>query len=91
MQTSERKGRLALVMPRLSRYGGAESFAWRLGEALARRGHAVDFICARCEAEPPEGVTPVVVGRFGGLRVIKILWFALMAERARRTGGYDLV
>jgi UDP-glucose:(heptosyl)LPS alpha-1,3-glucosyltransferase len=91
MQTSDKKGRLALVMPRLSRYGGAESFAWRLGEALARRGHAVDFICARCETEPPEGVTPVVVGRFGGLRVIKILWFALMAERARRRGGYDLV
>ncbi|WP_285905453.1 glycosyltransferase family 4 protein [Pseudodesulfovibrio pelocollis] len=91
MSNPETKGRIALVMPRLSRYGGAESFAWRLAEALARRGHAVDFICARCETEPPEGVRPVVVGRFGGLRAIKILWFALMAERACRRGGYDLV
>jgi UDP-glucose:(heptosyl)LPS alpha-1,3-glucosyltransferase len=91
MSISDTKGRLAVVMPRLSRYGGAESFAWRLSEALAARGHDVEFICARCETEPPEGVTPVVVGRFGGLRAVKIVWFALMAERARRRGGYDLV
>jgi UDP-glucose:(heptosyl)LPS alpha-1,3-glucosyltransferase len=91
MSKTEKFGRLAVVMPRLSRYGGAESFAWRLSEVLARRGHEVDFICARCETEPPEGVAPVVVGRFGGLRVIKIVWFALMAERARRRGKYDLV
>jgi len=91
MSNADRKGRIALVMPRLSRYGGAESFAWRLAEALARRGHGVDFICARCETGPPEGVTPVVVRRFGGLRAVKILWFALMAGRARRRGGYDLV
>ncbi|MUM76890.1 glycosyltransferase [Pseudodesulfovibrio sp. F-1] len=91
MPNAERKGRIALVMPRLSRYGGAESFAWRLAEVLARRGHEVDFICARCETEPPPGVTPVVVGRFGGVRAVKVLWFALMAGRARRRGGYDLV
>ncbi|QGY41674.1 glycosyltransferase [Pseudodesulfovibrio cashew] len=85
------KARIALTMPRLSRYGGAESFAWRLSEALARRGHAVDFICSRCETEPPEGVNPVVTGRFGGLRLIKVLWFLIRAERLTRVGGYDLV
>ena len=78
-------------MPRLSRYGGAESFAWRLAEALAARGYGVDFICARCETEPPAGVNPVVVGRFGGLRLIKTLWFAWRADQLTKTGGYDLV
>ncbi|WP_419788303.1 glycosyltransferase family 4 protein [Pseudodesulfovibrio sp.] len=87
---SERK-RLALTMPRLSRYGGAESFAWRLAEALGARGHEVDFICARCETEPPAGVHPITLGRFGGLRLIKTLWFALEADRAVKRGGYDLV
>ncbi|MDD3313623.1 glycosyltransferase family 4 protein [Pseudodesulfovibrio sp.] len=91
MKPRSERGRLALTMPRLSRYGGAESFAWRLAEALAARGHGVDFICARCETEPPTGVRPVTVGRFGGLRLIKTLWFALMADRAVKRGGYDLV
>ncbi len=91
MVKSVKKARLALTMPRLSRYGGAESFAWRLTEALAARGHEVDFICARSETDPPKGVRPVVLGRFGGLRVIKILWFAVMSDRARRKGKYDLV
>ena len=91
MASSIEKARLALTMPRLSRYGGAESFAWRLAEVLAARGHAVDFICARCETEPPPGVNPVVVGRFGGLRLIKTLWFAWRADQLTKAGGYDLV
>ncbi|MGL1863880.1 MAG: glycosyltransferase family 4 protein [Pseudodesulfovibrio sp.] len=91
METPVKKSRIAITMPRFSRYGGAESFAWRLSDALAARGHEVDFICGRCENEPPAGVTPVVVGRFGGFRVIKILWFALMANRTTRTGNYDFV
>lgn len=91
MENVVEKARLAVTMPRLSRYGGAESFAWRLSEALAARGHEVDFICARCEGEPPEGVRPVVVGRFGGFRFIKVLWFAWKSEQKRREGNYDLV
>lgn len=78
-------------MPRLGRYGGAEGFAWRLGSALAQAGYAVDFICARMEETPPAGVRPVVVGRFGGFRAIKIVWFAWAADRICRKGGYDLV
>lgn len=87
----DKKIRIALTMPRLSRYGGAESFAWRLSGALAERGHDVDYICARCETEPPEGVTPIVLGRFGVFRVIKILWFAFMSDRVCKKGNYDLV
>ncbi|CCH48057.1 glycosyltransferase family 4 protein [Pseudodesulfovibrio piezophilus] len=91
MATFDKKRRLAVTMPRFSKYGGAESFAWRLSEALAARGHEVDFICGRVETEPPAGVTPVVVGRFGGLRLFKVLWFALMADRCVRKKKYDLV
>ena len=90
MEKAESK-RLAVVMPRLSRYGGAEGFAWRLAEVLARTGYAVDFICARAETEPPAGVRVVEVGRYGLCRAGKILWFARRAEQARRHGAYDLV
>lgn len=83
--------RIAVTMPRLSQYGGAESFAWRLSAALAQRGHDVDFICGRCEGDAPEGVNPVVVGRFGGTRLIKLLWFTFMCARKQKQGGYDLV
>lgn len=84
------KARIAVMMPRFSRYGGAEGFGWRLAKALAEAGHQVDFICARAEVEPPPGVHLVVVGRFGPFKWLKVLWYALAAERARKKGGYDL-
>lgn len=86
--------RIAVVLPRLSRYGGVEQFAFRLAQALADTRdcqHEVDFICARVESPPPVGVRAVVVGRVGGFSWIKLLWFLVGAERARRRGGYDLV
>ncbi|AAS97107.1 glycosyltransferase family 4 protein [Nitratidesulfovibrio vulgaris] len=82
--------RIALLLPRLGRYGGVEQFAWHLAEALAQRGHEVDFICARKEGEAPAGVRPVVVGRKGGLKVLKALHYLVQAERMRRRGDYDL-
>ena len=91
MTIDVKKARLAVTMPRLSRYGGAESFAWRLSEALAARGHEVDFICARRETDPPDGVNPVILGRFGFFRWVKVLWFAFAADKACRQGDYDLV
>lgn len=82
--------RIALLLPRLGRYGGVEQFAWHLAEALSLRGHDVDFICARKEGKAPAGVRPVVVGRKGGLKVLKALHFLVQAERARKRGHYDL-
>lgn len=82
--------RIAVIMPRLSRYGGAEGFAYRFAGLLAAEGFAVDFICARCETEPPEGVTPVVLGRSGPFKWAKVLRFALKASEARKKGNYDL-
>ncbi|MDL2267244.1 glycosyltransferase family 4 protein [Desulfovibrio sp. OttesenSCG-928-G15] len=82
--------RIAIMLPKYSRYGGVEQFGYRLAGALAKRGHAVDFICARQEAEPPEGVTVKAVGRPPGSRALKLLWFLVQAERLRKKGGYDL-
>lgn len=83
-------GRIAILLPRFSLYGGVEQFGYRLAEALAGRGHAVDFLCARKEAEPPPGVTVKSVGRPRGFRVLKMLWFLVGAEILRRAGNYDV-
>ena len=78
------------MLPKFSRYGGVEQFGYRLAALLASRGHSVDFICARQEAEAPDGVRVITVGRPPGFRVVKLLWFLLAAERERRKGDYDL-
>lgn len=81
---------IALMLPRFGLYGGVEQFAYRLAEALAEE-HDVDFICARAEASPPLGVRVVIVGRLGWFKWLKIAWFAICAEQARKKGSYDLV
>ena len=82
--------RVGIFLPKLSRYGGAEGFGLRLAEALARDGLAVDFICARAETQAPENVRVIRVGRYGLLKSLKMLWFALAAERIRRKNQYDI-
>lgn len=82
--------RVALMLPRLSNYGGAEGFALRLAKALAAEGIDVDYICARQETIAPEGVNAVTVGRPPFGRACKVAWFAYAAERARKRGGYGL-
>ncbi len=81
--------RIALFLPRFSRYGGVEGFGRNLASALAQAGHEVTFVCARQETEAPPGVRIVTVGRFGLLRSGKMLWFAWAAERLRRHGAFD--
>jgi len=77
------------MLPKLSRYGGVEGFAWRLAEELAKK-YAVDFICSRQNTQAPEGVRVVCIGRPCMGKSIKILWFALGAEWVRRRNNYDL-
>ncbi|MCC8194732.1 MAG: glycosyltransferase family 4 protein [Deltaproteobacteria bacterium] len=81
--------RIAIMLPRFSRYGGVEQFGYRLSEALASRGHFVDFICARQEIDPPKGVRIRRTGRPHGPRWLKMLTFAGKAEAFRRAGDYD--
>lgn len=82
---------IALSMPRLGLYGGAEGFGWRLAEALAAQGHTVSFLCARAEGRLPLGVTPVELGRPPFGRAVKNLWFAWAVEKHLRAHGYDVV
>jgi len=82
--------RIGLILPRFSRYGGVERFGYNLSAALADAGYSVDFICARSEDTPPQGVNIVKVGRYGFCRAGKLLWFVLAAEKARKKGNYDL-
>ncbi|MDL2279633.1 glycosyltransferase family 4 protein [Desulfovibrio sp. OttesenSCG-928-G11] len=86
----EASGRIALMLPRFSLYGGVEQFGFHLARCLARRGHEVDFLCARQETEAPPGVRVIALGRPPGSRALKLFWFLLRAELARRGGAYDL-
>jgi UDP-glucose:(heptosyl)LPS alpha-1,3-glucosyltransferase len=85
------QAKIALVMPRLGLYGGAEGFAWRLADALARAGREVTCLCARAEGEPPAGVRVEQLGRPPLGRALKNLWFARAANARTLQGGYDLV
>ncbi|WP_415718372.1 glycosyltransferase family 4 protein [Maridesulfovibrio sp.] len=82
--------RIALILPRFSRYGGVERFGYNLSAALAEAGYGVDFICARSEDMPPQGVNIIKVGRYGFCRAGKLLWFVIAAEQARKKGNYGL-
>ena len=81
--------RIAVMLPRFSRYGGVEQFGFRLSEALAEKGHHVDFICARQEISPPQGVRILQTGRPYGPRWLKMLIFAHRAEALRCAGKYN--
>lgn len=85
--------RVALMLPKLSRYGGAEQFGYRLAEHLATQcadEFEVTFICARQDGPAPKGVRVIRVGRPIPGKLGKVLWFALAAEVARRRGKFDV-
>lgn len=82
--------RIAILLPRLSRYGGMENFGYQLAEKLVQAGYAVDFICSRVECVPPDGVKTICLGRFGVFKSVKMLHFAWAADRQRQGGHYDL-
>jgi len=83
--------RIAITLPRMGLYGGAEGFGWRLARELAAAGHRVEYLCARAEGSAPEGVTLVELGRPPLGRAIKNLWFAWAVEKHLRLARYDLV
>ena len=82
--------RIALLLPKLSAYGGVERFGLDVASALTARGHEVHFLCARQDADAPPGVHVTCVGRPGPFKAVKMAWFALAAERARKAGRFDL-
>lgn len=82
--------RVAILLPRLSRYGGMENFGYQLSGRLVEAGYSVDFICSRMECVPPAGVKVICLGRVGLFSPLKMLHFAWTAERQRQCGRYDL-
>jgi len=85
--------RVAIMLPKLSRYGGAEQFGYRLAEYLASDCSPefdVTFICAKQDGTAPPGVRVTKVGRPVPGKFGKTLWFALAAEYARRIGKFDV-
>lgn len=90
LREAMRPGRIALMLPRFSQYGGVEQFGFRLAALLAERGHQVDFLCARQEAEAPPGVRVLALGRPRGLKSFKLFWFLVRSEMWRRREKYDL-
>jgi UDP-glucose:(heptosyl)LPS alpha-1,3-glucosyltransferase len=83
------KKRIAIMLPKLSRYGGVEGFAWRLANDLSQK-YSVDFICSKQTTRSPEGVRVICIGRPCLGKAAKILWFALGAEWIRRRNRYDV-
>lgn len=82
--------KIAIILPKFSRYGGVERFGYSLSAILSQHGYEVDFICARSEEDPPQGVNVLALGRYGLCRAGKLLWFVYAAEQARKAGKYDL-
>jgi len=85
--------RVALMLPRLSRYGGAEQFGHRLAAYLAGQcadEFEVTFICARQDGPAPEGVRVIRVGRPLPGKLGKTLWFALAAGAVCRRERFDV-
>jgi UDP-glucose:(heptosyl)LPS alpha-1,3-glucosyltransferase len=81
------------MLPRLSRYGGAEQFGYRLAAHLAGECSGefdVTFVCARQDGPAPEGVRVIRVGRPLPGKLGKTLWFALAAEAVRRRERFDV-
>ena len=81
--------RIALMLPRYSRYGGVEQFGYRMAATLHERGHHVDFLCARQEIEASPGVNVLVMGRPRVAKYMKMLSFANSVAEMAEIGEYD--
>jgi UDP-glucose:(heptosyl)LPS alpha-1,3-glucosyltransferase len=81
------------MLPRLSRYGGAEQFGHRLAAYLAGEcagEFEVTFVCARQDGPAPEGVRVIRVGRPLPGKLGKTLWFTLAALAVCRRERFDV-
>lgn len=82
--------RLALVCRPFSFHGGVETATAGLLAALARQGYEVDLLSTRAQAEVP-GVRVRRLPVVSQPALARLVSFALLARRAVRRGGYDLV
>jgi UDP-glucose:(heptosyl)LPS alpha-1,3-glucosyltransferase len=83
------KPKIALLLPKLSLYGGAERFAYNLATFLAP-DFDVHFIYAKKETAEPKGVKVTCLGRPPLGKAMKVLWYAVRAELFLRKQHFDL-
>ena len=89
MKKMNNKPKIALLLPKLSLYGGAERFSYNLASYLAP-DFDVHFICAKKETTPPRGVNVTCLGRPPLGKAMKIFWYAVRAELFLRKQDFDL-
>ena len=86
-----RLNRIAVVIPKYGRIGGAERFAFELTERLARDGRYEMHVFANRWAAGPGPVTFHKVPRVRFPRFLRQVGFAWFVGRAVESGGFDLV
>jgi UDP-glucose:(heptosyl)LPS alpha-1,3-glucosyltransferase len=82
--------KLGIVCRPFSFHGGVETATAGLLAGLARHGHEVTLISTRRQPEVP-GIRVRRLRMPPGPAALRLVAFALLARRAIRTGGYDLV
>jgi len=83
--------RIAVVIPKYGRIGGAERFAFELTERLARDGRYEMHVFANRWVAGPGPVTFHKVPRVRFPRFLRQVGFAWFVGRAVERGGFDLV
>jgi len=83
--------RIAVVIPKYGRIGGAERFAFELTERLARDGRYEMHVFANRWVAGPGPVTFHKVPRVRFPRFLRQVGFAWFVGRAVESGGFDLV
>lgn len=71
-------------------HGGVETATSGLMGELVTRGHAIDLLTTRAQADVP-GVTVRRLPVLAQPSLARLVSFAMAARRAARTGGYDVV
>jgi len=82
--------RLALICRPFTFYGGVETSTAGLMGELIRRGHAIDLLSTRGQADVP-GARVVRLPTIRQPSALRLIWFALAARRAVAVGHYDIV
>jgi len=83
--------KVAVVVPKFSRIGGAEAFAYETSNRLAAKsGIEIHIIANRFDTDPMP-LIPHRIPHLGFPRALRPLFFAYMVERTVMKEGFDLI